>query len=91
MWILCCPRKKTHKHNKKNRHLQNVICDIRINSQYDERTYFGRLRVAMVADEGFAGFAVLPLKLQGQNNFKSNNITHGKEKRKCKILVTEGL
>ena len=45
----------------------------------------------MVADEGFAGFAVLPLKLQGQNNFKSNNITHGKEKRKCKILVIEGL
>ena len=45
----------------------------------------------MVADEGFAGFAVLPLKLQGQNNFKSNNITHGKEQRKCKILVIEDL
>ena len=38
----------------------------------------------MVADEGFAGFAVLPLKLQGQNNFKSNNITHGKEKENAK-------
>ena len=30
----------------------------------------------MVADEGFAGFAVLPLKLQGQNNFKPYNTAH---------------